>query len=296
MVVEPEEPQFPDPVDKPLVTPIDSDGITNNMMDMPPADQDMNQEVLQNKEGPKALKMWDALLFQMFSTKEKIMHQINSNKKDSETKKASKDDQAALPSFVNRLPVLLYSPRFNARKLKEAAEKPLNKIAAAFEIGLIKRKSQDEERKDFNRTAKGFGPTKNTDERGGRHAAKVARPGLEPVTTGTSTKASIHGRRSAPVPPLHPIRVQRWIILVVTLDAAAETMFWFQASPASNRFFFDATGSAGLVRSLLKDKRFISSVTSDRRERGVNSPNIFHPNNEDTMKIRHKSTEAMKGK
>uniref|UniRef100_A0A3B3V5M3 Uncharacterized protein n=1 Tax=Poecilia latipinna TaxID=48699 RepID=A0A3B3V5M3_9TELE len=163
MVVEPEEPKFPDPVDNPLVTPIGSDGITDNMMDMPPADQDMNQEVMQNKEGPKALKMWDALLFQMFSTKEKIMHQINSNKKDSDTKKASKDDQAALPSFVNRLPVLLYSPRFNARKLKEAAEKPLNKIAAAFEIGLIKRKSQEEERKDFNRTAKGFGPTKNTD-------------------------------------------------------------------------------------------------------------------------------------
>uniref|UniRef100_A0A3B3WME6 Uncharacterized protein n=1 Tax=Poecilia mexicana TaxID=48701 RepID=A0A3B3WME6_9TELE len=137
MVVEPEEPKFPDPMDNPLVPPIG--------------------------KGPKALKMWDALLFQMFSTKEKIMHQINSNKKDSDTKKASKDDQAALPSFVNRLPVLLYSPRFNARKLKEAAEKPLNKIAAAFEIGLIKRKSQEEERKDFNRTAKGFGPTKNTD-------------------------------------------------------------------------------------------------------------------------------------
>ncbi|XP_023187995.1 mucin-17-like [Xiphophorus maculatus] len=163
MVVEPEEPKFPDPVDKPLVTPIGSDGITDNMMDMPPADQDMNQEVIQNSVGPKALKMWDALLFQMFSTKEKIMHQINSNNKDSETKKASKDEQAVLPSFVNRLPILLYSPRFNARKLKEAAEKPLNKIAAAFEIGLIKRKSQEEERKDFNRTAKGFGPTKNTD-------------------------------------------------------------------------------------------------------------------------------------
>ncbi|KAM4744719.1 uncharacterized protein FYW61_000694 [Anableps anableps] len=164
MVVEPEEPKFPDPGDKPQVTSSGIDGITDNIVDMLPADQDMNQEVVQNKEGPKALKMWDALLFQMFSTKEKIMHQINSNKKDSDKKKASKDDQAVLPSFVNRLPILLYSPRFDARKLKEAAEKPLTKIAAAFEIGLIKRKSQEEERKDFNRTAKGFGPTKNTDE------------------------------------------------------------------------------------------------------------------------------------
>lgn len=163
MVVEPEEPKFPDPGDKPQEIPSGSDGITDKVMDMPLADQDSNQEVVQNKEGPKALKMWDALLFQMFSTKEKIMHQISSNKKDLDKKKASKDDQGVLPSFVNRLPILLYSPRFDARKLKEAAEKPLTKIAAAFEIGLIKRKSQEEERKDFNRTAKGFGPTKNTD-------------------------------------------------------------------------------------------------------------------------------------
>ncbi|MEQ2161635.1 hypothetical protein GOODEAATRI_011459 [Goodea atripinnis] len=154
MVVEPEEPRFPDTVDKPQVTSSGTDG-------MPPAVQDVNQEVAQNKEGPKALKMWDALLFQMFSTKDKIMHQINSNKKDPEKKKSSKDEQVVVPSFVNRLPILLYSPRFDARKLKEAAEKPLTKIAAAFEIGLIKRKSQEEERKDFNRTAKGFGPTKN---------------------------------------------------------------------------------------------------------------------------------------
>ncbi|KAM4596531.1 uncharacterized protein V3H82_017277 [Fundulus diaphanus] len=164
MVVEPEEPKFPVPGEKPQVTAVESDGITDKVMDMPLADQDMNQEVVENKEGPKALKMWDALLFQMFSTKEKIMHQINSSKKDSDKKKSSKDDQAVVPSFVKRLPILLYSPRFDARKLKEAAEKPMTKIAAAFEIGLIKRKSQEDERKDFNRTAKGFGPTKNTDD------------------------------------------------------------------------------------------------------------------------------------
>lgn len=35
---------------------------------------------------------------------------------------------------------------------------------------------------------------------------------------------------------------------MMTLEAVTE-MFWFQASPASNRFFLEATGSVGLVRS-----------------------------------------------
>uniref|UniRef100_A0A3Q3IJ87 Uncharacterized protein n=1 Tax=Monopterus albus TaxID=43700 RepID=A0A3Q3IJ87_MONAL len=133
MVVEPEEPEFPEPESS--------------------ANQCANQEVVKTTEGPRALKMWDALLFQMFSTKERIMYQIN----------ACKDNQVEVPSFVNRLPVLLYSPRFDARKLKEAVEKPLSKIAAAFGMGLIKRKSQEDETKDFNRTAKGFGSKRTTD-------------------------------------------------------------------------------------------------------------------------------------
>ncbi|KAF6733570.1 hypothetical protein FQA47_017602 [Oryzias melastigma] len=121
-----------------------------------------NQEIAKNQDDPKPLKMWDALLFQMFSTKEKIMHQINMKKKDSENTKPSKDSETEVPSFVSRLPILLYSPRFDARKLKEAAEKPL-KTAAAFGMGLIKRKSQEDERKDFNRKARGFGSRKSTD-------------------------------------------------------------------------------------------------------------------------------------
>uniref|UniRef100_UPI0037E9687A proline-rich protein 33-like n=1 Tax=Semicossyphus pulcher TaxID=241346 RepID=UPI0037E9687A len=163
MVVEPEEPEFPQPEPK---SQVDSSGgnkmIGQDVILAPPTDQCANQEVVA-EQGPKALKMWDALLFQMFSTKDRIMQQINSTKKDSEEKKAPKDNQGEVPSFVNRLPLLLYSPRFDARKLKEAAEKPLTKIAAVFERGLIKRKCQEDEKKDFNRKARGFGSTSTAD-------------------------------------------------------------------------------------------------------------------------------------
>lgn len=114
------------------------------------------QGVVKNKDEPRTTKMWDAVLFHMFATKENIMKQIHSNKTEDERKKIENDGKL-VPSFVHRLPILLYSPRFDARKLKEAAAKPLNKIATTFERGLLHRKEKGEEPKDFNRTAKGFG-------------------------------------------------------------------------------------------------------------------------------------------
>lgn len=163
MVVEQEEPKFPEAGNGPQDSeenpgPGDSDDT--------PAGESTDQEAVLKKEGAKALKMWDALLFQMFSTKDRIMQQIKANKKDnkkdSEGRRPSRDGQAEVPSFVSRLPVLLYSPRFDARKLKEAAARPLAKIAAVFEMSLIKRKSQEDDCKDFNRKARGFGSTKTT--------------------------------------------------------------------------------------------------------------------------------------
>lgn len=162
MVVEQEEPQFPSQEDKTPVAKADSGGQkTGN--GVVPTEQSSNHEVAPQGQGPKALKMWDALLFQMFSTKERIMQQLHTSKKDTEDKKPQKEPPAEVPSFANRLPVLLYSPRFDARKLKEAAERPLNKIAAIFEKALIKRKGQEDEKKDFNRKARGFGSTAAAD-------------------------------------------------------------------------------------------------------------------------------------
>lgn len=39
-------------------------------------------------------------------------------------------------------------------------------------------------------------------------------------------------------------------VTLLTFDGVTETAFWFQASPASNRFFLEETGSVGLVRSV----------------------------------------------
>ncbi|KAL6461770.1 hypothetical protein MHYP_G00299150 [Metynnis hypsauchen] len=166
MVVEPEEPKFPEPERNNEKTVQAGGGKTRGQDTSIGVDEGPGgQDVLKKKEAPRALKMWDAVLFQMFSTKENIMKQISADKSDEEKSKTSKENTLQVPLFAHRLPVLLYSPRFDARKLKEAAAKPLTKIASVFERSLLHRKNEGEEPKDFNRTAKGFGmsKTKSTD-------------------------------------------------------------------------------------------------------------------------------------
>ncbi|XP_031425165.1 mucin-17 [Clupea harengus] len=161
MVVEPEEPTFPEPETKAAEDDKKKGGEGKHGKAAGAKDIPTGQEVVSEKEAPRALKMWDAVLFQMFSTKDNILKQINVDKSEADDKTTSKENSIDIPSFVYHLPVLLYSPRFDARKLREAAEKPLNKIATMFERGLLQRKTQEEEPKDFNRTARGFGPSKS---------------------------------------------------------------------------------------------------------------------------------------
>ncbi|PWA30404.1 hypothetical protein CCH79_00017649 [Gambusia affinis] len=137
MVVEQEEPKFP---------------VTGFQAEIPGQDQSEEMRLEENPSGqdeklatpkdtdtPKATKMWDAVLFQMFSSKENIMHQIELNKSEDEKNEKS-NEQTEVPSFAFRLPVLLFSPRFDAKKLREAASRPVSKISVVFEMGLIGRK------------------------------------------------------------------------------------------------------------------------------------------------------------
>ncbi|XP_074534157.1 uncharacterized protein prr33 [Halichoeres trimaculatus] len=157
MVVEQEEPQFPETGSEKVTTGQDQSEAKKvvEKASEKPAAPDENQ----TPDTPKATKMWDAVLFQMFSTKENIMHQIELSKSEKEKEEEKTDEPKEIPSFAHRLPVLLFSPKFDAKKLKEAASRPVTKISTVFEMGLIGRKGKEEEPKDFNRTARGFTAT-----------------------------------------------------------------------------------------------------------------------------------------
>ncbi|XP_047243767.1 mucin-3A [Girardinichthys multiradiatus] len=153
MVVE-EEPKFPETGSQTEVR--GQDQSEEKRLEEHISGQDEKQTTPKDTDTPKATKMWDAVLFQMFSSKESIMHQIELNKSEDEKKEENSSEQKEIPSFAFRLPVLLFSPTFDAKKLKEAASRPVTKISIVFEMGLIGRKGKEEEPKDFNRTARGF--------------------------------------------------------------------------------------------------------------------------------------------
>ncbi|XP_023784722.1 proteoglycan 4-like [Cyanistes caeruleus] len=93
----------------------------------------------------KAMRMWDAILYQVTLTKER--------KQQAEEKKPQKEESVFLP---RRLPILLHKPRFDARKLKELAAKPMTKISTVFELSRFRPKGAEEHTKSFNRTASGW--------------------------------------------------------------------------------------------------------------------------------------------
>ncbi|KAK5901601.1 hypothetical protein CesoFtcFv8_006951 [Champsocephalus esox] len=157
MVVEQEEPTFPEVGPKKEAAGTDQKEVIK--AEEKAVDKPENQDENETKDAPVAAKMWNACLFQMFSTKENIMHQIELNKSDDKKTQEGTDDEKEVPSFAQRLPLLLFSPKFDAKRLKEAASRPTTKISTVFEMGLIGRKGQEEEPKDFNRTARGFAAT-----------------------------------------------------------------------------------------------------------------------------------------
>uniref|UniRef100_A0A8C5TW96 Proline rich 33 n=1 Tax=Malurus cyaneus samueli TaxID=2593467 RepID=A0A8C5TW96_9PASS len=93
----------------------------------------------------RAMRMWDAILYQVTLPKER--------KQQAEEKLPQKQESFSLP---RRLPILLHKPRFDARKLKELAAKPMTKMSTVFELSLFRPKGAEEHSKNFNRTASGW--------------------------------------------------------------------------------------------------------------------------------------------
>ncbi|KFQ66139.1 Uncharacterized protein C11orf89, partial [Pelecanus crispus] len=136
LLVQPEAPNFPEPEPEKLGQEEGN------------KERDSSQAIISQDHRPfksRATRMWDAILYQMTVKKER--------KKQAEEKKLQKEESSFLP---RRLPILLHKPRFDARKLKELAAKPMTKITTVFEVGQFRPKVPEEHTKSFNRTASGW--------------------------------------------------------------------------------------------------------------------------------------------
>ncbi|KAG8563852.1 hypothetical protein GDO81_016219 [Engystomops pustulosus] len=127
LVVESEEPKFPE------------QGKAEGKPEQSSEEKKDTTEGTQASKSNRANKMWDALLYHMAAT-------------NKEQEKPGPTAPQALPFFRSRLPLLLHRPRFDARKLKEAASRPLRRVTAFFH----RRVAEKETPSSFNRTASGW--------------------------------------------------------------------------------------------------------------------------------------------
>ncbi|XP_068004426.1 proline-rich protein 33 isoform X2 [Melanerpes formicivorus] len=138
LLVQPEAPSFPEPEPEQLSREEGS------------KKEDTSQAVVSQDCKPyksKASRMWDAILYQITAGKEKQQQQ------QAEEKQQRKEANLFLP---RRLPILLHKPRFDARKLKELAAKPMTKISTVFEVSRFRAEGAEKHPKSFNRTASGW--------------------------------------------------------------------------------------------------------------------------------------------
>ncbi|KFQ87722.1 Uncharacterized protein C11orf89, partial [Phoenicopterus ruber ruber] len=136
LMVQPEAPDFPEPEPEKL-------GQEEGSKEKDSSQATISQDHRLFKS--RATRMWDAILYQMTVNKER--------KQQAEEKKLRKEESSFLP---RRLPILLHKPRFDARKLKELAAKPMTKITTVFEVSRFRPKMAEEHTKSFNRTASGW--------------------------------------------------------------------------------------------------------------------------------------------
>lgn len=125
LLIESEEPQFPVPEAKP--TKPEEEGI--KIPQGSQADTGQDKRIAKSR----AIKMWDAILYQMTTSRAK---------KQQEGEKEIRRE-GTFP-FRRRLPLLLHRPRFDARKLRELASKPMTKITTLFEVRRIQCRTPEE--------------------------------------------------------------------------------------------------------------------------------------------------------
>ncbi|XP_069821762.1 proline-rich protein 33 [Dendropsophus ebraccatus] len=131
LVVEPEEITFPEPQK------------TEDKTEKSVGEKKAATEGTPQSKTNRANKMWDALLYHMATANKE-------QEKPGSTPGSTAPPQ--LPFFRSRLPLLLHRPRFDARKLKEAASRPLRRVTAFFH----RRVAEKETSSSFNRTASGW--------------------------------------------------------------------------------------------------------------------------------------------